>query len=76
MNEIISIFESITVLAIVKLMIVILLLVYNVFAYLMMRQTRAMNKAVEIGDGFIIRILGISHFIFAVLVLLVAVIVL
>lgn len=76
MNEITTILESITFLSVLKLMIVVLLLVYNIFAFLMMRQTKMMNKAVEIGDGYIIRVLGISHFVFAALVLFVAMIVL
>jgi len=76
MNEVIGILESITALSVIKVMMVVLLVVYNIFAFLMMRQIKAMNKAVEIGDGFVIRILGVGHFIFAVLVLLVAITVL
>lgn len=74
--NLITILESITLLSIVKLLILILLAVYNIFAYLMMRQIKAMTRAVIVKDDYVIRILGVGHFVFAVLVLFIAAIVL
>lgn len=68
----ITILQSITILSITKVMIVVLLLVYVVFALLMMRQITAMTKAVTMKDDYIIRILGVLNFVFAVLVFLIA----
>jgi hypothetical protein len=68
--------ETITLLSIVKLMILMLLSVYAVFAYLMMRQIRSMNRAVNVKDDFVIGILGTGHFVFALLVLFIALLVL
>lgn len=67
-----SLIESITVLSIVKVMLVMLLIVYAVFAMLMMRQVSAMTRAVTMKDDYIIRILGILNFGFAIFVLLMA----
>jgi hypothetical protein len=68
----ILILESITLLSITKVLIVILLLVYVIFALLMMKQVSAMTKAVTMKDDFVIRILGVLNFVFAVLVFLIA----
>lgn len=68
----ILILESITLLSITKVLIVVLLLVYVVFALLMMKQVSAMTKAVTMKDDFVIRILGVLNFVFAVLVFLIA----
>lgn len=74
--DIITVVQSITFLGVVKLLIVMLLLVYAVFALLMMKQVGAMTKAVTMRDDFVIRILGILNFGFAILVLLMAVFIL
>lgn len=66
------ILESITLLSITKVLIVILLLVYVVFALLMMKQVSAMTKAVTMKDDFVIRVLGVLNFVFAVIVFLIA----
>ena len=66
----------ITILLIFKILIVILLLVYVIFAGLMMVQIKAMTKAVSMKDDLIIRWIGILHFGFAILVLLMAVFIL
>ncbi len=68
----ILILESITLLSITKVLIVILLLVYVIFALLMMKQVSAMTRAVTMKDDFVIRILGVLNFVFAVLVFLIA----
>ena len=62
--------EAITFLSIVKLLIVTLMGVYCIFALLMMRQIAAMTKAVTMQDDFIIRALGVIHFVFAMVVFL------
>lgn len=76
MNGVLSFFEGITLLLVVKGLIVVLLLVYSVFALLMMRQIAAMTRAVTMRDDYIIRLLGVIHFIFAILVLVIAIILL
>lgn len=70
--EAITLVQSITYLSIVKFLLVTLLMVYSVFALLMMRQVGAMTKAVTMGDDYVIRILGILNFVFAIVVLLFA----
>ena len=72
----ILILESITLLSITKVLIVVLLLVYVVFALLMMKQVAAMTKAVTMKDDFVIRVLGVLNFVFAVLVFLIALLIL
>jgi hypothetical protein len=57
-------------------MLVTLLTVYTVFALLMMRQVSAMTKAVAMKDDYIIRVLGVLNFGFAIFVLLMAVFIL
>lgn len=72
----ITLVQSITYLSVVKFLMVTLLLVYSVFALLMMKQVGAMTKAVTMRDDYVIRILGILNFGFAIVVLLMAVFVL
>ncbi len=72
----ILILESITLLSITKVLVIVLLLVYVVFALLMMKQVAAMTRAVTMKDDFVIRILGVLNFVFAVLVFLIALLIL
>ena len=72
----IAIVQSITFLSVVKFLLVTLLLVYSVFALLMMKQVGAMTKAVTMRDDYVIRILGILNFVFAIVVLLLSVFIL
>ena len=74
--DIITVVQSITYLKIVKFLLVTLLLVYSVFALLMMKQVGAMTKAVTMRDDFVIRLLGVLNFAFAIIVLLMAVFIL
>lgn len=74
--NLLTIVESITLLLIVKLLVVVLLIVYNIFAFLMMKQIGAMTRAVSMKDDYVIRILGICHFAFSILVFLLAVVIL
>ncbi len=72
MNTLLVFLESITILSIVKLLVITLLVVYAVFALLMMRQIASMTRAVTIKDDAIIRILGLIHFVFAALIVVAA----
>ncbi|MFH2085916.1 MAG: DUF5657 family protein [bacterium] len=65
--------QSITFLSVVKLLVVTLLLVYSVFALLMMRQIAAMTRAVAMRDDFVIRLLGVLNFGFAIFVFILAI---
>ncbi len=76
MNVILSLIEGFTILTLVKALVVILLGVYTIFAGLIMTQIGAMTRAVVIKDGFIMKILGLIHFLFALLVLLLAIFIL
>lgn len=76
MENILAIFDGFTILMLVKWMLVILLGVYSVIAGLMVTQIGAMNRAVVIKDGFIMKILGWLHFAFAVMVFLMAIFIL
>lgn len=71
-----DLFSIITLLGVVKVLTVTLLLVYTVFALLMVRQVFAMTKAVSMKDDFVIRILGVLNFGFAILVFLLSVFIL
>lgn len=71
--NIFTVLESITLLSIVKLLIVTLMVVYSIFAFLMMQQIGAMTRAVSMRGDFAIRILGIIHFAFALLVMVIAI---
>ena len=72
----IQVFQSITLLGIVKVMLIMLLVVYNIFAGLMMKQIASMTRAVTMKDDFLIRLVGIIPFGFALFVLLLAIIIL
>lgn len=76
MDGAIQLLESITLLLVLKVLIVALLLVYNIFAFLMMKQVSAMTRAISMKDDFIIRALSLLHFVFAVLVLIFALVIL
>lgn len=74
--DLMILFQSITILLVVKVLVVILLVVYMIFAGLMMLQIRAMTKAITMKDDYVIRGLGVLHFGFAVLVFLISVFIL
>lgn len=76
MDSALTIVESITLLSIFKVLIIALLLVYGVFAFLMMKQVGAMTRAVVMKDDYVMRLLSIAHFALAVLVLLLALVIL
>lgn len=76
MNEFLGLLESITLLGVVKWLVLLLLAVYNVFAYLMMRQTGAMTRAITMRDDYVVRVLSAAHFTASVLVLLLAILIL
>lgn len=68
-----TLFDGLSLLLVVKGLLVILLLVYLVFAFLMMRQISSMTRAILMQDDYIIRGIGIIHFVFAVVVFLTAI---
>lgn len=70
--NLITLLQSITFLGVLKFLLAILLLVYAVFALLMMKQVSAMTKAIAMRDDFVIRVLGIINFCFAIGVFLMA----
>lgn len=60
----------------VKIGVVALLAMYLVFALIVVRQTKLMTDTVQLGHESFIRLLGYVHMIFAVFVLLAAIIIL
>jgi hypothetical protein len=72
----ITLVQSVTLLDIFKVMILLLLAVYTIFALLMMKQVGAMTRAVMMKDDAVIRILGIIHFVFALGVFVIALLIL
>lgn len=75
MNTMITVLNSITILAVVKALSVVLMLVYTVFAYLIVKMAKSMTKAVTMKDDYIIKVLAAAHFVFVVLVLLMTLVV-
>lgn len=75
-NAVLGLLESITIWSIFKVMLLIGILVYVSFAFLMMRQVGEMSKAVKMPDDYVVRILAVAHFVAAVLVFLLAMIIL
>ena len=73
--DIFAFLDAFSLVLLVRVLIIILLIVYSVFALLMMRQISAMTKAVQMQDDFLIRGLGVMHFVFAVVVLVLALLV-
>lgn len=76
MEQLILFFDNFTILTLVKLLTVLLLAVYGVFAGLMALQIRAMTKAITMKDDYVIQILGVLHLVFAIIVFLLAVFIL
>jgi len=75
MNTMITVLNSITILTVVKLLSVVLMMVYTVFAYLIVKMAKSMTKAVTMKDDYIIKVLAAAHFVFVVLVLLMTLVV-
>lgn len=73
--DIFALLDGFSFMLLVKILVVTLLGVYAVFALLMMRQIVAMTKAVQMQDDYLIRGLGGLHFIFASVVLVLALLV-
>jgi len=74
--DLLGLVGSITILNVIKFLLVVLLSVYSLFAMLMMRQIVAMTKAVAMRDDFVIRLLGTINFVFALMVLILAIFIL
>lgn len=76
MDTTLQLFQAITLLGVFKVLMVVLLGVYGVFAFLMMRQVAAMTRAISMKDDYLIRALATLHFGFAVVVLTTALVIL
>ncbi len=63
---------SINILPIVEIFIIIGLLVYIVFAFVVVRQIQLMTNTIEVGFEFPVKLLGIANLIFAILVFIFA----
>ncbi len=66
--DVFTLLDSFSLTLLVKVLLVVLLSVYTLFAFLMMKQINAMTKAVQMQDDYIIRGLGALHCGFAVVV--------
>ncbi len=62
----------INILPIVEIFIIIGLLVYIVFAFVVVRQIQLMTNTIEVGFEFPVKLLGIANLIFAILVFIFA----
>lgn len=71
-NELVRIAENFSVLGLVKVVLIIGIAVYVFFSFLMMKQIGLMSKAVRMRDDYVVKILGTAHFVFSILVLFVA----
>ena len=76
MNDFAYFLDTLTILSFVKVLFVVGLGLYAFFAYLMLRQVGVMSRAVEMQDEYIVKIVGIAHFLLAIFVLLIALLVL
>lgn len=76
MEQLLLFFDNFTILTLVKLLVVVLLGVYGIFAGLMALQIKSMTKAITMKDDFLIQILGFLHLFFAIMVFLMAVFIL
>lgn len=74
--DLLRLFEEITLLSLVKLVFVVGILVYTVFAFLMLRQIQVMSRVVMMKYDYVIKIIGVAHSVFALMVLLVALVIL
>ena len=76
MDNIISLFLAISIWQIGKWMVVLALLIYLVFAFVVVRQVAMMIKVVSGQANFIIGIVSWIHFFFAVLAVILALLIL
>lgn len=76
MNDLIFLIEGITLAGVLKLLLIVGLLVYGAFAFLMMRQIIAIDRAIQTRDGFIMRFFGVANFTAVIIVLIIAIIIL
>lgn len=74
--DLLRLLEKITLLSLVKLVFVVGILVYTVFAFLMLRQIQVMSRVVMMKYDYVIKIIGVAHSVFALMVLLVALVIL
>jgi hypothetical protein len=68
--------ETITIWPIVKIFVIIALVIYSVFAGVVLKQIKMMTDTIEVGFEAPIIFIGLAHFLFAVGVLVFALIIL
>lgn len=61
---------------IAKVLVLVALAIYGVFAFVVMRQIQLMIDTLEVGFEAPIRMLGISHFVFSLIIFVLALIIL
>lgn len=68
--------SGVTIWAVIKIFLIILLSLYLVFAYVIIRQVQLMTSTLEVGFESQIRFIAFAHFIFAAIVLIFSIIIL
>jgi len=67
---------SINLMAIVKIFVILALSIYVIFSLVVIKQVKLMTETVEIGTEWLMKIVSYIHFLFAVAVLIFAIIIL
>lgn len=67
MNITAPFFSGFTLWIFIKIMILVLLTLYVVFAFVIVRQEQLMSKVVEVGGSILLKTLVLSHFIASVI---------
>lgn len=73
MNDLIFFIESITLTSVLKPLLIVGFMVYGAFAFLMMRQIIAIDRAIRTRDGYIMRLFGVANFTAVIIVLIIAI---
>ena len=75
MDDIFLFVDGFSPLILVKVLLVIGVLVYLMFALLISRQINLMGNAIRMRDDFVIKIIGFSHLVYTILVLIIVLLV-
>lgn len=75
MNNFLVVVDGFSPLIIVKVLLVIGVLVYSLFALLMVRQISLMGGAIKMRDDYVIQVVGIAHLVYTLLVLVITLLV-
>lgn len=68
--------DDFSLLGLVKIMVIVGISLYVFFAYLMVKQISLLSKAIKMRDDYVLKILGMAHFVYAILVLFLAFVIL